>query len=60
MNILKSKRAFSHIIREGKALVYTQQKTETSDMGPVFYNPVQEFNRDMTIAVIKEFYKDLD
>jgi tRNA (guanine26-N2/guanine27-N2)-dimethyltransferase len=24
----------------------------------VFYNPVQEFNRDLTIAVISEFAKD--
>ena len=25
----------------------------------MFYNPVQEFNRDLTIAVIKQFSKPL-
>lgn len=37
-------------ITEGKAKAY--QPTS------VFYNPVQEFNRDLTIAVISEFAKD--
>lgn len=37
-------------ITEGKATIF--QPTS------VFYNPVQEFNRDLTIAVISEFAKD--
>ena len=38
------------IIREGKANAYQRAS--------VFYNPVQEFNRDLTIAIISEFAKD--
>ena len=37
-------------ITEGKAKIYQPAS--------VFYNPVQEFNRDLTIAVISEFAKD--
>jgi len=38
-------------IREGKATVFLPPS--------VFYNPVQEFNRDLTIAVISQFSHDL-
>ncbi|XP_071104696.1 tRNA (guanine(26)-N(2))-dimethyltransferase-like [Haliotis cracherodii] len=37
-------------VKEGKAEVLTPSS--------VFYNPVQEFNRDLTIAVISEFVHD--
>lgn len=37
-------------ITEGKAKIYQPAS--------VFYNPVQEFNRDLTIAIISEFAKD--
>ncbi|XP_064649404.1 tRNA (guanine(26)-N(2))-dimethyltransferase-like [Lineus longissimus] len=39
-----------NIVREGKAEVYFQKS--------VFYNPVQEFNRDLTINVVNEFAKE--
>lgn len=39
-----------NIVTEGKATVF-QPKS-------VFYNPVQEFNRDLTIAVISQFSKE--
>ncbi|XP_023227899.1 tRNA (guanine(26)-N(2))-dimethyltransferase-like [Centruroides sculpturatus] len=41
----------STVVEEGQAKVIFPS---TND---VFYNPVQEFNRDMSIAVIKEFSK---
>ncbi|GAB1600684.1 tRNA (guanine(26)-N(2))-dimethyltransferase-like [Argonauta hians] len=37
-------------VREGKAEVYLPKS--------VFYNPVQEFNRDLTVVVISEFTKN--
>ncbi|XP_029635655.1 tRNA (guanine(26)-N(2))-dimethyltransferase [Octopus sinensis] len=37
-------------IREGKAEVYLPKS--------VFYNPVQEFNRDLTVVIISEFTKN--
>ncbi|KAF1753776.1 hypothetical protein GCK72_020333 [Caenorhabditis remanei] len=38
------------IIQEGKAKVGFH--------GPVFYNPVQEFNRDLTVTVLRQFSDD--
>jgi len=41
------------VVTEGKAeIVFPSEKD-------VFYNPVQEFNRDLTIAVVREFSRDL-
>uniref|UniRef100_A0A6F7PSQ4 tRNA (guanine(26)-N(2))-dimethyltransferase n=1 Tax=Haemonchus contortus TaxID=6289 RepID=A0A6F7PSQ4_HAECO len=37
------------IVQEGKAKVGFH--------GPVFYNPVQEFNRDLTVSVLREFVR---
>ncbi|XP_004084262.1 tRNA (guanine(26)-N(2))-dimethyltransferase [Oryzias latipes] len=41
------------VVREGKAAILFPSANE------VFYNPVQEFNRDLTCAVITEFARDL-
>uniref|UniRef100_A0A8C6KJ49 tRNA (guanine(26)-N(2))-dimethyltransferase n=1 Tax=Nothobranchius furzeri TaxID=105023 RepID=A0A8C6KJ49_NOTFU len=41
------------VVREGKASILFPSANE------VFYNPVQEFNRDLTCAVITEFARDL-
>ncbi|PAV75256.1 hypothetical protein WR25_17696 isoform B [Diploscapter pachys] len=38
------------IVQEGKARVAFH--------GPVFYNPVQEFNRDLTVLVLRQFVAD--
>uniref|UniRef100_A0A1I7XNN0 tRNA (guanine(26)-N(2))-dimethyltransferase n=1 Tax=Heterorhabditis bacteriophora TaxID=37862 RepID=A0A1I7XNN0_HETBA len=38
------------IIQEGKAKVGFH--------GPVFYNPVQEFNRDLTVSVLRQFVNE--
>ncbi|KAM6940499.1 tRNA (guanine(26)-N(2))-dimethyltransferase [Xenentodon cancila] len=40
-------------VKEGKATILFPSANE------VFYNPVQEFNRDLTCAVITEFTRDL-
>ncbi|ULT91512.1 hypothetical protein L3Y34_009255 [Caenorhabditis briggsae] len=39
-----------NIIQEGQAKVGFR--------GPVFYNPVQEFNRDLTVTVLRQFSDD--
>uniref|UniRef100_A0A8C6UIM3 tRNA (guanine(26)-N(2))-dimethyltransferase n=1 Tax=Neogobius melanostomus TaxID=47308 RepID=A0A8C6UIM3_9GOBI len=41
------------VVREGKAAILFPSANE------VFYNPVQEFNRDLTCAVITEFARDV-
>ncbi|XP_028977844.1 tRNA (guanine(26)-N(2))-dimethyltransferase isoform X2 [Esox lucius] len=40
------------VVREGKATILFPSANE------VFYNPVQEFNRDLTCAVLTEFARD--
>ena len=58
--ILKSKNYFSSCakmtasVKEGLATIQVTNETSTD----VFYNPVQQFNRDMSIAVINQFIKD--
>uniref|UniRef100_A0A665VYN1 tRNA (guanine(26)-N(2))-dimethyltransferase n=1 Tax=Echeneis naucrates TaxID=173247 RepID=A0A665VYN1_ECHNA len=41
------------VVKEGRASILFPNANE------VFYNPVQEFNRDLTCAVITEFARDL-
>ena len=41
-------------VKEGLATIQVTNETSTD----VFYNPVQQFNRDMSIAVINQFIKD--
>lgn len=41
------------VVKEGKASILFP------DAGEVFYNPVQEFNRDLTCAVITEFAREV-
>ncbi|XP_061534417.1 tRNA (guanine(26)-N(2))-dimethyltransferase [Phycodurus eques] len=41
------------VVREGKAAILFPNANE------VFYNPVQEFNRDLTCAVITEFSREV-
>ena len=44
----------SESITEGSTTIYVTNAKSTD----VFYNPVQQFNRDMSIAVINQFVKD--
>ncbi|XP_068607214.1 tRNA (guanine(26)-N(2))-dimethyltransferase [Brachionichthys hirsutus] len=41
------------VVKEGKAAILFPNANE------VFYNPVQEFNRDLTCAVVTEFARDV-
>ena len=45
------------ILEEGKAKIIYQdaQSTSTNETAQVFYNPVQEFNRDISVLAISEF-----
>merc|ERR1719226_356171 len=40
-----------YVVREGEAEIHFKSKSDA------FYNPVQEFNRDMSIAAIRQFLK---
>ena len=41
-------------ITEGSATIYVTNAKSTD----VFYNPVQQFNRDMSVAAINQFVQD--
>ena len=49
-----SRMASPESITEGSATIYVTNEKSTD----VFYNPVQQFNRDMSVAVINQFAKD--
>ncbi|GAB6032633.1 tRNA methyltransferase 1 [Chamberlinius hualienensis] len=51
-NIILDKTAYT-VVEEGRASVYFPNSND------VFYNPVQEFNRDLSVACIREFVKEL-
>ncbi|RCN43525.1 N2,N2-dimethylguanosine tRNA methyltransferase [Ancylostoma caninum] len=43
---------------DAKELVIVQEgKAKVGFKGPVFYNPVQEFNRDLTVSVLRQFVR---
>ncbi|CAD6187051.1 unnamed protein product [Caenorhabditis auriculariae] len=47
------------IVEEAKTLTIIQEgKAKVGFHGPVFYNPVQEFNRDLTVTVLRQFAAD--
>lgn len=43
--------------KEEQFVVVQEGKAKIGFHGPVFYNPVQEFNRDLTVCVLREFVK---
>ena len=46
------------LVEEGKAkILYQPPPEEQKSAAPVFYNPVQEFNRDLSILVLNTFSK---
>ncbi|XP_033219510.1 probable tRNA (guanine(26)-N(2))-dimethyltransferase [Belonocnema kinseyi] len=49
--VMESEEKNTNILKEGKAEILVQEKN-------VFYNPVQEFNRDLSIAVLSLFAED--
>jgi len=44
-------------IVEGKAEILYQTSNTDKSGGPVFYNPVQEFNRDISVLILNTFAK---
>uniref|UniRef100_A0A674MIB1 tRNA (guanine(26)-N(2))-dimethyltransferase n=1 Tax=Takifugu rubripes TaxID=31033 RepID=A0A674MIB1_TAKRU len=50
---MENNRTLETVVKEGKAAILFPSANE------VFYNPVQEFNRDLTCAVITEFAREL-
>ncbi|KAL8928995.1 MAG: hypothetical protein Q9208_001438 [Pyrenodesmia sp. 3 TL-2023] len=50
-------------VREGLADILNLQPTQTGEKGPskqsVFYNPIQQFNRDLSVLAIRVFAEDL-
>jgi len=47
------------IIREGLVKIKTPEFDKVSSKAPVFYNPVMELNRDLSVIAIKTYQKDL-
>lgn len=51
------------LIHEGKAKIYTKYLTKTEDNktveNEVFYNPIQVFNRDVTLLVMQHYINEL-
>lgn len=45
------------VITEGQAHILYQTCNETKSGVPVFYNPVQEFNRDISVLILNTFAK---
>ncbi|KAL8759168.1 MAG: hypothetical protein Q9184_003708 [Pyrenodesmia sp. 2 TL-2023] len=50
-------------VREGLADILNLQPTQNGEKGPakqsVFYNPIQQFNRDLSVLAIRAFAEDL-
>ncbi len=47
------------IINEGLITIKTPEFDKISSKAPVFYNPVMELNRDLSVLAIKAYVKDL-
>lgn len=47
------------IIHEGLVEIKTPEFDKVSSKAPVFYNPVMELNRDLSVIAIKNFQKEL-
>ncbi|CAJ0590101.1 unnamed protein product [Cylicocyclus nassatus] len=43
--------------KSGEFVVVKEGKAKIGFHGPVFYNPVQEFNRDLTVSVLRQFVR---
>ena len=48
------------IINEGKVSIIVPEFDKISSKAPVFYNPVMELNRDLSVAAISVFRGDID
>lgn len=50
----------THIIEEGLVKIEVPDFEKVSAKAPVFYNPVMEMNRDISVAVINQYRKEVD
>jgi tRNA (guanine26-N2/guanine27-N2)-dimethyltransferase len=50
----------SKIIKEGKVSIIVPEFEKVSSKAPVFYNPVMELNRDLSVAAISVFRSGID
>ena len=50
----------THIIKEGLIEIQVPDFEKVSSEAPVFYNPVMELNRDISVVVINQYRKSLD
>lgn len=50
----------THFVEEGLVKIQVPDFEKVSSEAPVFYNPVMELNRDISVVVINQYRKDLD
>ncbi len=50
----------THYIKEGLVNIEVPDFEKVSAKAPVFYNPVMELNRDISVAIINQYRKQLD
>jgi tRNA (guanine26-N2/guanine27-N2)-dimethyltransferase len=50
----------THRIKEGLVEIVVPDFEKVSSEAPVFYNPVMELNRDISVVVINQYRKELD
>ncbi len=50
----------THIIEEGLVKIEVPDFEKVSSKAPVFYNPVMELNRDISVAIITEYVRGID
>ncbi len=50
----------THIIEEGLVKIEVPDFEKVSSKAPVFYNPVMELNRDISVSIISEYAKGLN
>lgn len=50
----------THIVEEGLVKIQVPDFEKVSSEAPVFYNPVMELNRDISVVVINQYQKDVD
>lgn len=50
----------THFVEEGLVRIQVPNFEKISSEAPVFYNPVMELNRDISVVVINQYRKELD
>ena len=50
----------THYIEEGLVKIEVPNYEKVSSKAPVFYNPVMELNRDISVSILNQYSKSLD